>query len=352
MTFKKDMTLKVIQKKRSEKEKLVLLNSFQDRLANLMLGENKDFEHICKPLNLMAYDKDTGITIDWTSSDPDRISEDGYVDVIGYENGEIVELVANIALDELTVARVYHLKIAAEPEKDDVKNSLLGRLKKNLNQNSEDSNPVMKLPQELSDGIEIRWFVRRDSHLAFLTVLCLIAVLIVYFKRYEKIDKEIKEAEESLIRDLPGFINKLVMLLNAGLVVSTAFTKIVSDFESSNSLHKKVNQTDRRFLYEELSEIHKRMDQSNTSLIKELTNFSKRSGVREMVRLTAVITDNWNKGSLLAEKLEGESGLLWLSRKKRAEERGRLAETKLTLPLVILLAVLIMVTIAPALMEM
>ena len=27
-----------------------------------------------------------------------------------------------------------------------------------------------------------------------------------------------------------------------------------------------------------------------------------------MVRLTTVISDNWNKGSMLAEKLEGESG--------------------------------------------
>jgi tight adherence protein C len=68
--------------------------------------------------------------------------------------------------------------------------------------------------------------------------------------------------------------------------------------------------------------------------------------------MTAVISDNWDKGSVLAEKLEGESNLLWISRKKRAEEKGKLAETKLTFPLVILLIVLIMVTIAPALMEL
>ncbi len=148
-------------------------------------------------------------------------------------------------------------------------------------------------------------------------------------------------------------MNKLVLLLNAGLVVSTAFSKIVEDYQTFHRGEKQQeNMKNKRCLYDELCEIQKKVDQSNASLIRELKEFSQRSGVRELVRLTAVISDNWNKGSMLAEKLEGESELLWVSRKKRAEEKGRLAETKLTFPLMILLIVLIMVTIAPAMMEM
>ena len=64
-----------------------------------------------------------------------------------------------------------------------------------------------------------------------------------------------------------------------------------------------------------------------------------------------MISDNWNKGTALAEKLESENEILWNSRKKIAEEKGKLAETKLTFPLMILLIVLIMIVIAPALME-
>ena len=44
--------------------------------------------------------------------------------------------------------------------------------------------------------------------------------------------------------------------------------------------------------------------------------------------------------------------LLWFSRKKRAAEKGRLAETKLTFPLMLLLLALVMVTTAPALLDM
>ena len=58
------------------------------------------------------------------------------------------------------------------------------------------------------------------------------------------------------------------------------------------------------------------------------------------------------KGVNLTEKLESESDILWTQRKKIAEEKGRIAETKLTFPLALLLLVLILITAAPAIMEM
>ena len=52
----------------------------------------------------------------------------------------------------------------------------------------------------------------------------------------------------------------------------------------------------------------------------------------------------------LTEKLQRESETLWINRKKNCEEKGKLAETKLTLPLMIFLIVLIVITVAPALL--
>lgn len=71
-----------------------------------------------------------------------------------------------------------------------------------------------------------------------------------------------------------------------------------------------------------------------------------------MIRVANIICDNVSKGTGLTEKLQAESEILWMNRKKNCEERGRLAETKLTLPLVIFLLVLIVITIAPALLEL
>lgn len=353
VTMVKEITVKVRQKTLTEQEKQKLLLSFKARLGQSMLGENEDLEHISKPLNLTDHDPATGITVNWTSSDPELISEKGEVDLIGVKDHQEVVLQSEMTLDDVTEIEVYRLKLDPKAASEDAyRRSMVFRLQETLRQSKADASPVMTLPGELPDGIEVTWFTGKKNHTVLLVFVFLLAVTTVYFKRYDRANREIRAAEASLIRDLPEFINKLVLLLNAGLVVSTAFSKLTNDYEAHRSTEKQGNRKERRYLYEELAEIQKRMVQSNTSLMKELTEFSKRSGVREMVRLAAVISDNWNKGSALAEKLEGESELLWMARKKRAEEKGRLAETKLTLPLMILLIVLIMITIAPSIMEM
>ena len=84
----------------------------------------------------------------------------------------------------------------------------------------------------------------------------------------------------------------------------------------------------------------------------ELREFARKSGIKELIRVANIICDNVSKGTGLTEKLQAESEILWMNRKKNCEERGRLAETKLTLPLVIFLLVLIVITIAPALLEL
>jgi hypothetical protein len=347
-----EIILRIGQKERTEGEKLVLLRNFRKSLGKMILGDNKDLDHINKPLVLMDRDPATGITVDWSSDHPELISESGEVNLLRAGETKAVELKADLTLDDKSLTGVYELIIDPEATEEDYQRSLALSLKENIAELTKNAfSDRIALPGELEAGVKVRWFSGKEEKSAVLMPAFLFMILIVYFRRYDRIDKEIREAEMSVNRDLPEFINKLVLLLNAGLVFSTAFSKIIGDYESFY-YNVKAGQTEKKFLYEEMLEIQKRVDQSNASLIRELKEFSQRCGVREMVRLTAVISDNWNKGSTLAEKLEAESNLLWIIRKKRAEEKGKLAETKLTFPLMILLLVLIMVTIAPAMLEM
>jgi tight adherence protein C len=77
-----------------------------------------------------------------------------------------------------------------------------------------------------------------------------------------------------------------------------------------------------------------------------------RSGVRELTRFASIVSDNIDKGSALAEKLKSEGELVWKLRKKDAEEAGRLAETKMILPMTLTLLTLVMITMAPAMLDM
>lgn len=210
--------------------------------------------------------------------------------------------------------------------------------------NADTASERVRLPDHLETGERLIWKQVQDTSLPLYFIMALAAAALIYKMRFYEIEKEEKQAAESIVRELPEFINKLVLLLNAGVVLNTAFLKAVDD------RMKRGRAPD--YFYTQLERVCRSVQEVNGSLHQELRRFAKRSGVKELMRISNIISDNVSKGADLAEKLKKENDLLWFSRKQQSEEKGRLAETKLTLPLVILLSVLILITIAPALMGM
>jgi len=347
--FLKSASLRIPQKLLSSKEKSIQMEAFKEQLSQLILGENTDLKHISKPMNFIEHDDLTGINIDWESSNPQIIDSEGFVNLLEVKDKQEVKVTAKMVLDDIFQEETFLLQIDTDASENDYNISMEKQLTESIEKIvGTNGRSEIILPVELN-GAKLKWHLRKNNNLPLLFIVFIIAVLVAYFTRYDQINKEIKVVEESIMRDLPEFMNKLVLLLNAGLVASSAIHKIVADYEELFQHDKKKN---RRYLYEELYQIQKKADQSNTPLVKELRQFALRSGVREFIRITAVISDNWDKGSTMVEKLQGESEFLWISRKKRAEEWGRLAETNLTFPIMIKLIVLIVITIAPAMMNM
>lgn len=130
----------------------------------------------------------------------------------------------------------------------------------------------------------------------------------------------------------------------AGLVASAAFFEIADSAVGSDSKTSP--------LFFEVSRMAERVRGSNTSFVRELMEFSHGCGLRELVRFSSIVADNADKGSSLAEKLEREGEQLRDQQKRAAEEQGRLAETKLSFPLMILLLVLIVIAVAPVMFEL
>ncbi len=214
-----------------------------------------------------------------------------------------------------------------------------------LNQNVEGTS--VKLPQTLAQDVKVKWKLKREYETAAIVILLAGILAFLYTKRHQAIKKEYLNAKESVMNDLPDFINKLILMLNAGLVIHSAFIKTLNDYMEN----RKKNIVPDSYFYNQLHEIKIRISETNSALAPELREFAKRSGVPEFIRLTNIIADNIGLGAGLVEKLSMEADLLWFSRKKRAIEKGRLAETKLTFPLMLLLIALVMVTTAPALMD-
>ena len=145
-----------------------------------------------------------------------------------------------------------------------------------------------------------------------------------------------------ILKSLPSFNDQLLMLLNCGLIFNDAFRAIVGGYRKKNKLD---------YLGEVLSDVEEKSVKSNKNLISLLQERAETIGNRWFSRVVSLIADNQKKGVDLREKLKGDGEMIWEERKKKAIEKGKLAESKLSFPLAILLVVLIVVTALPAMLQ-
>ena len=208
---------------------------------------------------------------------------------------------------------------------------------------AKDDRDVIKLPKEAGSIKQLSWSSKKDRTYIVILIAGILGLVLVYAGRYERFKREEKKAAESVERELSEFFNKLVLLINAGMVFTSAFEKTVAYGSISNS---------QSYFYDELWKINQKSKESNASAIVELKKFSKRTENKEFIRVVNVISDNINRGTELVRAMQTESELLSYQRRKRAEERARVAETKLTIPLAMQLLSLILITLAPAMLDM
>ena len=70
-----------------------------------------------------------------------------------------------------------------------------------------------------------------------------------------------------------------------------------------------------------------------------------------MLRFVSILEDNYKKGGELVEKLEAEGDNMREMRKKNVQQRIRLIDSKMTLPLMLMLMSLVIVSVTPALLQ-
>ena len=201
------------------------------------------------------------------------------------------------------------------------------------------------LPNKLSDGTKITWQEEHRNYIVPVLLLGIVLLYAIYKRRFDAIKKHEMEANESVMRDLPGFLNKLALLMNAGLVFSSAYERIIDE-------KLKIGWDGESYFYNQLIMINENVNERNCSIQKELADFATRSQNKEFIRAVGIINDNISKGIMLTDKLRGESEALWFAQKKYIEEKSKLSETKLVGPLFIILGILIVITMVPAMMGM
>lgn len=202
------------------------------------------------------------------------------------------------------------------------------------------------LPTEMEDGRKLVWKVRKPNRIPLIVGLLLAGILFLYGYRFKEVDAVEKAALQSVVSELPSFINHIVLLLKSGLIFSEAFNRAVDSNKERSAGEAET------YFQGQIYRIKNSCSQSNAQIDDELLDFARRTQLTEVLRMVGIIKENLKMGTDLTEKLEEENMNLWFARKRDVERMGGVAETQLSIPLVMNLMVLILITIAPALLDM
>ena len=159
-----------------------------------------------------------------------------------------------------------------------------------------------------------------------------------------KLKKIMEKNREDIIMTLPGFINQLLLLMNSGVTAQEAFVKIGKSYS-------RLPEERQNYFTREITEINRTSRRTGESVIAGFYRFSRFSGVKELTRAANILMENRDRGTDLWEKLAEQGEALWAERKRMALERIRLAESKMSFPLGIMLLALIIIPAAPAMMQ-
>lgn len=154
------------------------------------------------------------------------------------------------------------------------------------------------------------------------------------------LEKKVEKRHRSIAMDMPGLVNKIVILTGAGLTLQGALSKITKEMYSDS------------VLYQELNYAITMID-AGESADTAFYHMGIRCNMVEIRRFIAIITQNIHRGSSdvsIALKEIGEE--LWRTRKATALRIAEEASTKMLFPMMLMLFAVILLVIAPAIQSM
>ncbi|NMB33882.1 MAG: type II secretion system F family protein [Clostridium sp.] len=176
-----------------------------------------------------------------------------------------------------------------------------------------------------------------DSGYLIVGILMLAAV--IYFTDNE-LSGKVKKRRLSIQIDFPDFLNKLILLVNAGMTMSRAWEKIVVENKRES------------ILYEELGVVLADI-RAGKPEITAFEDFAKRCRIPEITRFVSVALQNLNRGSSeMIPILRLQASECWEMRKHAAKRLGEEASTKMLLPLALMFFAIILIVGTPAILAL
>lgn len=339
-----------VRAQKLDKEEVDLLaQTLLDTLPARILGDNRDAQHVQSDLSLPAQVDGFPFRIAWESSSYALVDADGTVG-----NTEFTEQEAQAVV--LTPVLTYENGAAGElryegqipliviPRKKSAEEVFGQHLKDALQTADEESVSAQRieLPQEI-DGKKLIWREAAGSAgIAILTMAVILAV-IFFVMMGSRLHERVRTRSRRMALDYPAIISKFVLYIGAGLSVRNVFYKLGEDYRQQRAEGK-----EERGAYEEILLVTREL-QGGIPEQEAYAHLRQRCRSVQYTRLCTLLSQNLRMGNReLLTALQEEARASFEERRSTARELGEEAETKLLLPMILMLAITMVIIIIPA----
>ncbi len=173
-----------------------------------------------------------------------------------------------------------------------------------------------------------------------LSIVAVVAFFAVPFLVDNSLKSQIEKRRLEIRMEFPEFVNKLTLLVNAGMTISRAWEKIINENKKNHILYSEMQYAlmeikagkPERIAYEE---------------------FARRCRVKEVTKFVSVIVMNLRRGGgEVIPVLREQGNECWEMRKNAARQLGEEAGTKILIPLMIMFLGIVLVVATPAVLGM
>ncbi|MBR1630086.1 MAG: hypothetical protein IJ679_12620 [Lachnospiraceae bacterium] len=342
-------SVSVSPRKLTEEEAKQCLEKAKREIDSGFIGTNASVQEISTALAPQRNYVGGLVRASWDYSDPMLVSTDGVIDYGKLQEKAPASIYATARLSCAKLEEIYTFPICLVMPKITTAEGFAYYLGKAVSAANEE-NPTdiaVKLPRVLQEE-KLSWSKKVDNRGIMVTLLGLVSGIGIVFGRAEEERRKKLLGQKALSADYPDIVSALSLYVSAGITVRSSFGRIFAGYMD----RKRRSGIRDRPGYEAIGRVVRQME-DGVGEKAAYAALGRMTGHKDFSKLSMMLTKHLKHGSTqLANQLEKEEAQAFEARKLAARTLGEEASTKLLVPMLMLLSVVIVILVAPAMFNM
>ena len=318
------------------KEEQTRIREASKNLETIFLGQNTSLDHVTMDLHMPTQIGDSEVMVQWYLDSWKYLEPDGTLKNEGLEEPVWIQVQAllNFGEENLTWNRTIQI---CPPEAPDI-TMMVRMLQYQLQECQAGYEETIQLPAEVSEQA-VTWYPQRDTRWLWTTLLTGAALCGLWTGKKREDEQRLQKYERKMQLAYPDIVNRLSLYMGAGISIRHAWERIIRGYEKQRQMTG--NSED---AYEQMKLALRQM-QNGVAETVAYEQFGVDCRLSSYLKLGTLLSQNLRLGTgNLAEMLKAEAKDAFEDRKALARKIGEECESRLLLPmLLMLLSILIMI---------